>query len=698
MHEIACDICGSSETQILFNKGRNNEHVTNVICQKCGLVFVSPRQEKKEVTAQYLEGDFSLAARGNYKPSPQKFTQSEQTALRRFRTFIQVVKEDTQPGRCLEIGCGVGSFLRLMQGAGWQVQGIEPDPYYAEAGSLAYGIPVSAQLYEEIVYTPNSFNLITTFHVLEHVLSPKTFLSKIHQELADNGFLFVEVPCIDKPYGGNLSRFFWSAHLYSFSQNTLTGLLQQVGFQVIWTGFVGDFLQVIAQKGLPSTVSFPLDDPDLRYRRVHNSHRLYRMRQQNPVGNLIYKVGFAASHGMTTAQKDPAEFVAGVYRRARRLQVEVLSARLQKAETLIHHPKYLAHFGMHVPGNAGDTMLFTAVRDIIDFVNGRSRWSLEPLWAEVNAQTVHRLNEQFKGVVIGGGGLLLRDTNPNANSGWQWNCPTTQLQSIHIPIIVFAIGYNRFRGQDDFDSIFAENIRQLVTQSAFFGLRNRGSIAALSGYLEPAQAQKLVFQPCPTTMLRYFYPAYEGFPFQDGIRRLALNTAFDRHHSRFAGKEDEILTALARAMKWAAANGWEIHLAIHRKDDASVIPWLIREHVPFTEVILDGRPVSQILSFYQRMPLTIGMRGHSQMIPFGLGNSIISLVSHDKLRYFLDDIEHPEWGIDVQDPQLTDRLVASIQYTETHIRTIQTHIWQAQQALWETTTRNLQAIQKVLTS
>ncbi len=695
---VACDLCGSMAQRPLFDRGRNDEAVSNVICERCGLVFISPRPQQADVAAAYLQGDFSLAARGAHKPSSEKFTQSERAALNRFQTLAQVI-DLTQfaPGSyCLEIGCGVGSFLRLMRGAGWRVQGIEPDPNYAEAGEVAYGVPIQPVLYEETTFAPESFAFLASFHVLEHVTSPKAFLNKAFQELQPGGLFFLEVPCIDRPYSGNLARFFWSAHLYSYSQNTLTGLLQQAGFVVDWHGYVGDFLQVIARKAEPQPLTIPLDDPDELYRRTHRLYRLYQIKQRAPVTRLAGKVGRGMRRGWHMLQTEPAEFAAGVKRLVRRLQVDEVGPRLARLPLPAVGPRYITHFGYHVPGNAGDTLLLQAVRDAFDHVQGRNRWRLEPLWDEVTPQVVQRLNAQARGIVIGGGGLLLRDTNPNPQSGWQWHCATELMKAITVPIVVFAIGYNRFRGQEDFAPVFRENVTQLVRQSAFFSLRNWGSIRSLQAYLPPELHDKIQYQPCPTTVLRYYYPQYECIPFSGDSPRLALNVAFDRHRLRFAGREDEVLTAVAQAMRHAADRGWQIHLVLHSRDDDTVIPWLLRARVPYQTTTLIGRPVREILTFYQQTSLTVGMRGHSQMIPFGLGGPIISLISHNKLRYFLQDIGHEEWGVDVQEPELAERLTAAINRVENEIRPLQSQIWQAQQRLWQITQNNLRTIQGAL--
>ena len=64
----------------------------------------------------------------------------------------------------------------------------------------------------------------------------------------------------------------------------------------------------------------------------------------------------------------------------------------------------------------------------------------------------------------------------------------------------------------------------------------------------------------------------------------------------------------------------------------------------------------EFLNYYVQPELMIAMRGHAQMIPFGCKTPVISLISHDKLKWFLEDIEHPEWGIEVLDNEFEEKL------------------------------------------
>jgi hypothetical protein len=52
------------------------------------------------------------------------------------------------------------------------------------------------------------------------------------------------------------------------------------------------------------------------------------------------------------------------------------------------------------------------------------------------------------------------------------------------------------------------------------------------------------------------------------------------------------------------------------------------------------------------------MRGHSQMIPFGCQTPILSLVSHNKLQWFLDDIGQPDWGVDLHGKLINEKIVS----------------------------------------
>lgn len=618
--------------------------------------------------------------------------------MRRFRLLCSLAPQFLQRrGRVLEIGCGLGSFLRLMRGLGWQVVGIEPDREYAESGAKVYQFPITAGIFEEHNSSPGTYDAVAAFHVVEHIASPRNFLAQIEAQLQKGGIVLLEVPSLNRPYGGDLKRFFWSAHLHSFSEATLGGLLRDVGLLPLHAGYHSDFLWMLAIKtGIRSPIQLPLQPPSVVKSRILHQHRQFQLRQGNSLIGAFARSQRTAERALALYRDDPAEFSAGLHRRTARTRIRLEHVpTIRRAARRIRGP-YLAHYGIHEAGNAGDTVLFWAVRELFDRVTGRKHWLRESVWDKVDSDTVNRINKEAGGVIVGGGGLLLRDTRPNPNSGWQWNCSAELIARLDVPLTIFAIGYNRFRDQAEFEDVFRENIRILVEQSSFFGLRNTGSIQAVAEYLPVSLQDRLSFQPCPTTVIGRFAPEFCRPHSLPPPKRLALNCAFDRHWLRFAGSEAPILTQICKAMKWATEHGWELHLSVHARGDDTVLPYLLREEVPFTEHQLYGHPVSKVLEFYRHMPLTIGMRGHSQMIPFGLGNAILSLASHDKLLYFLDDIGHSEWGIDVQDSDLGEKIIAHIDTCEQNWKDLYAQVEAAQEGLWRQTLMNVEMIEPYL--
>ena len=90
------------------------------------------------------------------------------------------------------------------------------------------------------------------------------------------------------------------------------------------------------------------------------------------------------------------------------------------------------------------------------------------------------------------------------------------------------------------------------------------------------------------------------------------------------------------------------------------------------------------------------MRGHAQMIPFGCGTPILSVVSHDKMQWFLDDIGHPGWGVDVQDPEFEQKLMSLADDVYDNYTLYMEYIANSKEVLWEITQKNMEAIKAII--
>ena len=97
-----------------------------------------------------------------------------------------------RPGRLLDVGCGHGAFLERAQGAGWEVEGIEPDPAAASVATLR-GLQVSVCSIDK--FTPEGkYDRITLSHVCEHLHNPSRELATLHGWLRGGGELWMAMP------------------------------------------------------------------------------------------------------------------------------------------------------------------------------------------------------------------------------------------------------------------------------------------------------------------------------------------------------------------------------------------------------------------------------------------------------------------------------------------------------------------------
>ncbi|WP_238696940.1 CDC27 family protein [Streptomyces sp. E5N298] len=351
----------------------------------------------------------------------------------------------------------------------------------------------------------------------------------------------------------------------------------------------------------------------------------------------------------------------------------------------------LAHVALFAEGreNAGDKVLPEAVRRCFDTDTGPRRWYEQPVHRLVDEAALEQLNER-RGVIVGGGGLFLPDTSPNGNSHWQWNVPDGLLARLTAPLAVFAVGYNVFDGQQYRRGRFAESLRVLVERSAFFGLRNHGSIDRVRELLPASLRDRVRYQPCPTTVARHLVPELSG-PTERSDTVL-VNCAYDRAGLRFGHDYGHFLAQMALALR-SLREGADVRYAAHMPADERFVHDLRREHgIALPVEQLYDRSNDEIRELFRRARLVIGMRGHAGMIPFGCGTPILSLVSHPKLAYFLSDIDRPEWGLSVHDRDLGARLAERASgLLDDHAAAV-ADVHAAQELLWKTTRSNIEEL------
>lgn len=138
-------------------------------------------------------------------------------------------------GRALDLGCGSGAYLLLLKNIGWEVIGVDIGDNVAREVKEAKITIFTGEL-NNLQLETNSFNVITMWHVLEHLHSPMETLQEIYHLLTDNGSLFIEVPnnasIVTKIFRSNWFAWDLPRHLCHFSPLSLSRLLKRAGFKV----------------------------------------------------------------------------------------------------------------------------------------------------------------------------------------------------------------------------------------------------------------------------------------------------------------------------------------------------------------------------------------------------------------------------------------------------------------------------------
>jgi polysaccharide pyruvyl transferase WcaK-like protein len=307
-------------------------------------------------------------------------------------------------------------------------------------------------------------------------------------------------------------------------------------------------------------------------------------------------------------------------------------------------------FYFNVPspaGNAGDDVLSMAVIKKFESF-GPVEWTFFPQVKYTPPAVIDRAN-QCDVVLIGGHGLLISDTNKNDISGWQWRCPMENLRRLRKPLVFYSVGYNMMEGQEPFHHNFNPHIQLVLEKSEFFSVRNQRSRQMLARH-HGLPEEKIRVNHCPSVFLQ---PA-KKIDFPRARPRVGVSLAGDRMELRvkstaqFCHEMRKLLKSLDRDFQICFINHNWSPLRNCQYFIDSIIDELHDPLVYPIETIWDyEHDVEHILNLYRSMDAVLGMRGHSQLIAFGQGVPVVSLISHNKLRWFLEDVNMPDTGVEV---------------------------------------------------
>jgi 2-polyprenyl-3-methyl-5-hydroxy-6-metoxy-1,4-benzoquinol methylase len=257
LDHVPCAVCGADDPVVLFRPYQSPGPV--VRCRRCGLIYVTPREDKHaliyegpvldNLPASILKSKSleDVTKCWEFSMLPSKETEWPALQLNANQALDQIARFAQHPGRLLDFGCGWGFFLAVAKDRGWEPYGLEPLPGHSVYARAKFGIPVVTNTLREDTFPEGFFDIITAFQVFEHLPNPSTELTKIRHFLKPGGLVLIEVPNIET-WGvrllGKHHRHFTQDHLYFFSPSTLDALVRSRGFRPIVTSFPTRYMTV----------------------------------------------------------------------------------------------------------------------------------------------------------------------------------------------------------------------------------------------------------------------------------------------------------------------------------------------------------------------------------------------------------------------------------------------------------------------
>lgn len=235
IHYETCPVCKSREIESSFLvkdfsvSGRDFPLWT---CRTCTLRFTQDVPIQEEIGAYYQSSDYISHSETRKGLVNQLYHLVRRVTLKQKRKLINKLIAQKK-GTILDIGCGTGAFLEEMQKSGWKAIGLEPDE---SARKIAISRNLNVHPAEDLFQLRENVDVITMWHVLEHVHDLHRYLTKVAGVLNQDGVLLVAVPNYTA-YDQLAYQQYWAAydvprHLYHFSPASIRALMEKHGFRV----------------------------------------------------------------------------------------------------------------------------------------------------------------------------------------------------------------------------------------------------------------------------------------------------------------------------------------------------------------------------------------------------------------------------------------------------------------------------------
>ncbi len=235
IHHSFCPACLSSSIQPTFSVEDytvSKESFTIWNCTNCSLHFTQDVPNLNNIAPYYQSNNYV-----SHSDTKEGLINKLYHIVRTYtlKQKYKLIKSSTKlaRGSILDIGAGTGAFSNTMQKNGWEVVGLEPDAIAREQAIKNFQL--NLQLPDNIDHFESaSFNVITLWHVLEHVHDLNGYFKHFKKLLTSQGQLIIAVPNYTSQDAQHYGQY-WAAydvprHLYHFSPQSIESLATKFGF------------------------------------------------------------------------------------------------------------------------------------------------------------------------------------------------------------------------------------------------------------------------------------------------------------------------------------------------------------------------------------------------------------------------------------------------------------------------------------
>ncbi len=226
-----CPVCSSEHFAPYLDATDHTatgETFSLVKCSECRLVITQPRPTSADISRYYQSEKYISHTSASTTWLDKVYQRARAVNL---RTKQNLIARHQHAGTILDYGCGTGHFLAHMQRNGWSGDGIEPSASARSRAELEAAQPIHA---DWRTLPAKAYQVITLWHVLEHVHLLSETLQQIKNHLSATGTLFIAVPN-HRSFDAHHYQHHWAGydvprHLWHFHQDAMRQLLTAHGF------------------------------------------------------------------------------------------------------------------------------------------------------------------------------------------------------------------------------------------------------------------------------------------------------------------------------------------------------------------------------------------------------------------------------------------------------------------------------------